>query len=304
MIGRSSGPQSFSSRAAWLTAGPITVKSSRALAPMLPNMTSPTCSARPKRTAGSSTVVRMRLSGGDHAEGGHRRLGGACRRRRPLGWRGDGQHRQHAVAHEFQDLAAGAGDGAAHDAEIVVEQADDRVARQAVGGAGEAAQVAVPDHRLDGLAVAALDLARQDALAGGAPDIGVEQVHRGVAQRMRLDDAREGELQLEHAVEVDRRETARPVRHDAQRIDMAGREEQRQGDIVGRAFGLELPSGAAPAARRLEAHADGAALLEDRRQRIVAVFGALSSRRARLRRPRRRGRAARHRPCRRTPDAG
>ena len=129
------------------------------------------------------------------------------------------------------------GDGAAHDGEIVVEQGDDGVARQAVGGAGEAAQVAVPDHRLDGLAVAALDLARQDALAGGAADIGVEQVDRGVAQRMRLDDTREGELQLEHAVEVVCREAARPVRHDAQRIDMAGGEEQRQGDIVGRALG-------------------------------------------------------------------
>ena len=42
----------------------------------------------------------------------------------------------------------------------------------------------------------------QDALAGGAADIGIEQVRRGVAQRMHLDDAREGELQLEHAVEV------------------------------------------------------------------------------------------------------
>jgi hypothetical protein len=37
-------------------------------------------------------------------------------------------------------------------------------------------------------------------LAGGASDIGVEQVHSRVAQRVRLDDAREGELQLEHAV--------------------------------------------------------------------------------------------------------
>ena len=103
--------------------------------------------------------------------------------------------------------------GAAHDAEIVVEQGDDGVARQAVGGAREAAQVAVPEHRLDGLAVAALDLAGQDALAGGAADIGVEQVGRGVAQRMRLDDAREGELQLEHAVE-DRSAEKPPGRSD------------------------------------------------------------------------------------------
>ena len=165
-------------------------------------MTSPTCSASPKRSEGSVDRDAHEVERRDHALGRHRGLSRPRRHRHPLVGRGDGQHRQHAVAHEFQDLAAGAGDGAAHDGEIVVEQGNDRVARQAVGGAREAAQVAIPQHRLDGLAVAALDLARQDALAGGAADIGVEQVHRGVAQRMRLDDAREGELQLEHAVEV------------------------------------------------------------------------------------------------------
>ena len=40
----------------------MTVKSSRWLAPILPNITSPRCSARPKRTVGSSSAARMRFS--------------------------------------------------------------------------------------------------------------------------------------------------------------------------------------------------------------------------------------------------
>ena len=118
---------------------------------------------------------------------------GAGRGRRPFGRGRDGEHRQHSVAHEFQDLAAGRRHGLAGGAEIVVEERDDGVARQAVGGPREAAQVAVPDHRFDGLAVAALDLAGQDAPTGGAADIGIEQVLGGVAQGMDLDDAGEGE---------------------------------------------------------------------------------------------------------------
>ena len=40
----------------------MTVKSSRWLAPILPNITSPICSASPKRTVGSPSAARMRFS--------------------------------------------------------------------------------------------------------------------------------------------------------------------------------------------------------------------------------------------------
>jgi hypothetical protein len=148
----------------------------------------------------------------DHGVGG----GGS----RPQGLEGDAlavlgaghrEHRQHAVAHEFQDLAAGLGHRTTHDVEIIVEQRGDGVARQGVRRAREAAQVAVPDDRLDRLSAAALDLTGQDALSGGATDIGIEEVGRGVADRVGLDDPREGELQEVHAVEIVAGEAARFV---------------------------------------------------------------------------------------------
>ena len=86
----------------------------------------------------------------------------------------------------------------AHAAEILVEQLDQRVARQLFGQAGEAAQVAQPDDRADGLAHAAPDRAVQHARAGLAADIGVEQGARGKAQRLNLEidrDARRDGLE-------------------------------------------------------------------------------------------------------------
>jgi hypothetical protein len=67
------------------------------------------------------------------------------------------------------------------------------------------------DDRLDRLSAAALDLTGQDALSGGATDIGIEEVGRGVADRVGLDDPREGELQEVHAVEIVAGEAARFV---------------------------------------------------------------------------------------------
>jgi hypothetical protein len=81
--------------------------------------------------------------------------------------------------------------------------------------ARETAQVAVPDHRFDRLPVTALDLAGEDAPACRAADIGVEKIHGGVAQRVDLDDAREGELQEKQAIEISARESTGLVGDDA-----------------------------------------------------------------------------------------
>ena len=92
---------------------------------------------------------------------------------------------------------------------------------------------------------------------------------------MDLDEAREGELQQEHAIEVGAREAARRVGHDAQRIGMAGGEQQRERHIVGGPFVLELAQQWGLRLDPVEAHAHGLVLLEDRRQRVVAVLGIL-----------------------------
>src|SRR5712692_7364038 len=112
---------------------------------------------------------------------GHRRKGVSCGlQRRPatcaeiVGLRRE--NRQHTVADEFENLAAGALDRPDHALEPLVQDLDERGERQRVGHPGEAAQIAVPDRGMDGLAVAAPDLATDDVLAGAAPDIGVDDV--------------------------------------------------------------------------------------------------------------------------------
>jgi hypothetical protein len=131
-------------------------------------------------------------------------------------------------------------------AEIVVKQADHRIARQAVGGAREAAQIAVPDHRFDRLAFATLHLAGQDAQSGGPAHIGIEEVRRDIAEGVVLHHARERKMQVIKPVEFLLRKSARTVRNQAERIDMPVREKERQGDIVCRALRLELAENRRP----------------------------------------------------------
>ena len=90
---------------------------------------------------------------------------------------------------------------------------------------------------------------------------------------MRLDDAGEGEMQQVEAIEVAAGESARPVRDEAEGVHVAGREEEGQGHVVGRAFGLELAQDGRLRLFALQSETEDLALLVDGRQRVVAILG-------------------------------
>src|SRR5260370_13154172 len=93
------------------------------------------------------------------------------------------KYRQHAVADEFEDLAALAFDGAHHRLEPLVQYRNQFVARYRVRQPSEAAQVAIPDRGMHRLAVAPAVLTRENVLARAAPAIGVEWVDRAAPPR-------------------------------------------------------------------------------------------------------------------------
>ena len=96
---------------------------------------------------------------------------------------------EQAVAHELQHLAALALDRVDQDLGMVVQQAQDlgvageqlqhAGAGDLVGQAGEAGEVAVPDHGMDHLHLAALDVAAEHPPGGVRTEIGREQRARG-----------------------------------------------------------------------------------------------------------------------------
>ena len=103
----------------------------------------------------------------------------------------DRKHREQAVAHVFQHLAAVRLDRGDLAVEIGVQDVDDGLGRQAVGQRGEAAQIGEPDRGIHALGVAAPDLATHDFLAGAVADIDVEQRGGLALQGDHLDQARQ-----------------------------------------------------------------------------------------------------------------
>src|SRR6185295_10359578 len=90
-----------------------------------------------------------------------------------------------------QDLAAARRRRGRAILEIFVEELQQFPRRQGFGQLREAAQVGVPERRLDAVAVAALHLAVQDAFADARADEGVEQAQRHAARLDQLDLRRE-----------------------------------------------------------------------------------------------------------------
>ena len=165
-----------SRRDARLTAGPITVKSSRSAAPMLPYITSPTCSAMPKPSASSPRARRSSLSAAIAARASSAACSGA--RGRPAR-SSSGKIASMASPMNFRISPPWRSTGAGHAVE------DTRSGRRAprrgraLGQRGEAAQIAVPDRRAARVSpLPRVICALEDALAGAVADIGVEQVDR------------------------------------------------------------------------------------------------------------------------------
>ena len=98
-----------------------------------------------------------------------------------------GEHRQHAVADQFQHLAAGVMNGVDGSLRVIVEERDDLVGFDAFADRGRAAQVGKPQHCLDPLGDAARDFSAQHLFGGVAPEIDPAQGARDIHLRRRLD---------------------------------------------------------------------------------------------------------------------
>jgi hypothetical protein len=93
---------------------------------------------------------------------------------------------------------------------------------------------------VDFVAVAALDLAVQHALAGLGPEVGVQDVARDAAQALALDQARERRTHAPQGVELAVAESAGAVGGKAHRVDRPGGELERHDDVVGHAERAQL----------------------------------------------------------------
>ena len=115
---------------------------------------------------------------------------------------GAGEHRQHAVADQFEHVAAGIMDGVDRGLRIIVEKRNDLVGRDAFADRGRAAQIGKPQHRIDALGDAARYPPAQHLLGSVAPEIDPAQRPRDIDLRGRLD------RQPQHRHEVAQRRQA------------------------------------------------------------------------------------------------
>ena len=76
--------------------------------------------------------------------------------------------------------------------EVGVKQRQHVGERLLFGQRGKTAQVAIPQHRVNDFAVAALDGTGENTLARVGADVGAEQVARGTPQLLQLGNRREG----------------------------------------------------------------------------------------------------------------
>ena len=90
------------------------------------------------------------------------------------------EHRQHAIAHQLQRLAAEIVDGVDGGLRIVVEERDDLVGPDGLADRGRPAQVGKPQHGLDLLGDPARNLSAQHLLGSVAAEIDPPQRPRDV----------------------------------------------------------------------------------------------------------------------------
>jgi hypothetical protein len=82
-----------------------------------------------------------------------------------------GEHRKHAVADQFEYVAAGRVNRIDRGLCIIVEKRNDLAGFNALADRGRAAQVGEPQHRIDPFGDTARDTAAQHLLGSIAPEI-------------------------------------------------------------------------------------------------------------------------------------
>ena len=97
----------------------------------------------------------------------------------------DREDREHAVADEFQHLAAKGVDSAADAVEPAAECGDDGGGRLGLGQRGEAAQIGIKQHRPNGFADFAPQRPRQHARGAAPAEIGLERGRQRCPRRQR-----------------------------------------------------------------------------------------------------------------------
>ena len=150
------------------------------------------------------------------------------------------EDRQQPVAHELEHLAAMVEDRRHLAVEILVEQVDQLLRRQPLGGGRKATHVREPDHGPDRFDVAAPDFAHQNPLARLAADIGVEQIRGGAPQGADFRDPRQRHRDRFEIGKLRGREAARLLRRPGRDVDRGVGEHQGHRDIIRRSLGAEL----------------------------------------------------------------
>ena len=146
---------------------------------------------------------------------------------------------QRAVADQLQHVASCLVDGGDDRLGIVVQQRDDLGRLGGVGDGGEAAQIGEPQRRLDAVGDAALDASLQDALAGIAAEIDLDQGVGDPGQRCALDREPKGRREAAQGHDIGVAEALgvarRPGRVDAVHLADRGAlgEATDEDDIVG-----------------------------------------------------------------------
>ena len=171
--------------------------------------------------------------GGDRAQ---RRVAGAAGRASD-----DREDRQHAVADEFQHLAAEGVDRAGDAVEPGIERRDDRRRGIALGQRREAAQIGIEQRRLDGLADIAPQRTRQHPRRAAPAEIGLESRRQRGARR-ESGERRRGEARgLAQLVGLAGRERTRP--DPAERGPVRPRSDDVLMHEAGRESGEPAPAG-------------------------------------------------------------
>ena len=115
------------------------------------------------------------------------------------------------ISHELENLSVVLLDRAGHGVEIIVEELDELVARQRIGKLRKAPEITEPDHRLDRLGRAPLDLTSENPMAGIVAEVGLGDGAGDVIGQARLGGHGKVGQQIDDSLKLIGIETDRPI---------------------------------------------------------------------------------------------